>query len=246
MREIRTSGSVGAAGGNSRGDPTVRGRSLRRGWRRLLGRGGRWFGVHLAGAIDGAQDHVCLVGGKHELQLHHPARQEPLAYGALLGCRRLARGLGGPVAAAQAFELRPGRLQRHLQQTRFVLRRGHAGEGADLGVRKPGLAQRLVDRGQTHPEHVPPAPSRARWPCPAPFARPASARRRWRPGRASRLPSSNCLMHSSSRCVAASRCAARLAISSPSSSTFVIADTIHLLGCICKRKFAPPTAQSPA
>ena len=43
MREIRTSGSVGAVGGNPRGDPTVRG----------AGAGGRLLGPHLPDQVRG-------------------------------------------------------------------------------------------------------------------------------------------------------------------------------------------------
>ncbi len=110
MREIRTSGSVGAAGGNSRGDPTAGGFSCPR--LLLGGRHGRRSGslrlerlcpagVHLPGALDGAQDQIRLVRLKHQLQLDHPARQQPLAYRTLLR-RRCAFGVQHPsIASAQ-------------------------------------------------------------------------------------------------------------------------------------------------
>jgi len=113
MREIRTSGSVGAAGGNSRGDPTAGGFSrllLALGGRRPRGPGSPWLGrLRLLGVLYRTQDQVRLVGLKHQLQLDHPARQQPP-------------------------KLRSRGYKRHLQQLRLVVGSRHSGERANLGV----------------------------------------------------------------------------------------------------------------
>ena len=159
--------------------------------------------------LDRLQDQGGLVGAQGQLQADHAAGQVALAYAALLGrwslshLDRLSR-FTWRNAAADALELRAGRVARELQQAGFVLGRGHPGEGADLGVRQLAAGERLVDMRAASRARGPPGTSRARSRYPGRSARTASGRRRPRPAGRQPPASSNWRMQASSRCVAAS------------------------------------------
>jgi len=142
--------AVGSGGPGGRFAGRFRGKV---GVRRLLlwlaGGAGCWrFRGNLAGAIHGAQDQIGLVGGEHDLELHHAAGQQSLAHAAVLGHAGAVLLHGASVAAADSFELRPGGRQGQVEQPGFVGGGGDAGQRPDFGVGELADPQCLVNPRQ--------------------------------------------------------------------------------------------------
>ncbi len=173
---------------------------------------------HLARPVERAQEQVRLVRRQHDFQPHHSAWQVPPPHAPLLGRKHLIRGERATVPPADTFKLRARGDHGQLEQLGFGIGRGHAGERPRLRVGQLAHAQGLVDCGQLaqrprHP-HLLARSSRIEPDTPS---QPTCARGRslfaYHPP-----ASSNCQMHVSSLCVAASMCAARSAISRLKSS----------------------------
>src|SRR5664279_2916680 len=98
--------------------------------------------------LDRLHHQVRFVRAQHNLQLYHTTRKQTPSYGSCLGRGPLVGHLGVSEAATDPLQLCVCRIERHLQQLRFIAWGCHSTECSDFCIGELAGSQCSVNGGQ--------------------------------------------------------------------------------------------------